>query len=66
MKKSAQNQKIVKISLSSYIAGICFLRRSSRTEIGFLSLLFTPYIPQKLIGICFEAEFKMLRAMPFI
>jgi len=37
MKKSAQNQKIVKISLPSYIAGICF-----------------------------EAEFKMLRAMPFV
>ena len=27
MKKSAQNQKIVKISLPSYIAGICFLTR---------------------------------------
>ena len=25
MKKSAQNKKIVKISLPSYIAGICFL-----------------------------------------
>ena len=31
MKKSAQNQKIVKISLPSYIAaGICFLRRGLR------------------------------------
>ncbi len=66
MKKPAQNQKIVEISLPTYIAGICFFDAEFKRENWFLWLLFTPYISQKLIGICFEAEFKMLRAMPFV